>query len=107
MSNKYNVSALISNGHKYDSKAECVRHLMLMQLEKDGKIQALHFHEIVFMLGVSDKGRAIRYTPDFTYIEDGCLIANEVKGFRVRDWPVRAAYFKDKFPEWKLVVTEV
>jgi len=35
------------------------------------------------------------------------LIAEEVKGVRVRDFPVRAALFKTVFPEWTLRVIQV
>ncbi len=105
--NKYHVNSTVIGNVKYDSKAERNQHLILQQREREGKIQALHFHGIAFALGVSDKGRAIRYTPDFTYIEDGQLVACEVKGYRVRDWPVRAAFFAREYPEWKLIVVEV
>ena len=102
--NKYHVSKVRANNITYDSKAECDRHWMLIQKEKNLEILALHYHQIRFTLGISDKNRAISYTPDFTYIEDGELVAEEVKGFRVRDWPVRAALFKEQFPEWRLYV---
>lgn len=103
---KYNISKVAVAGIVYDSKAEARRHQELCLLEKAGKIGALHYHAISFKLGRSDKGRMIIYTPDFTYIEDERLVAEEVKGPRVRDWPARAALFKEKFPEWKLRVIE-
>ena len=105
--NKYNISKIAVSGIVYDSKAEARRHQELCLLEKAGKIEALHYHGISFKLGRSDTGRVISYTPDFTYIKDGQLIAEEVKGPRVRDWAVRAALFKEKFPEWRLKVLRV
>lgn len=105
--NKYHVSKIAAAGIIYDSKAEANRHLELLLLEKAGQIEALHYHALRFALGKSDKGRMISYTPDFTYIQDGVLTVEEIKGVRVRDWPVRAALFKEKFPEWKLWVKEV
>jgi len=101
---KYRIRKVARGGTVFDSKAESERYLELSLMEKAGVIEALHYHGIRFHLGVSDKGKAITYIPDFTYIEDGRLIAEEVKGVRVRDWPVRAALFKDKFPEWELRV---
>ena len=74
-------------------------------MEKARVISALHYHGITFHLGRSDKNRPITYRPDFTYIEDGRLVVEEVKGVRVRDFPVRMALFKEKFPEWRLIVT--
>jgi len=105
--NKYHVSKIAVRGIVYDSRAEANRHLDLLLLEKAGQIEALHYHALRFALGKSDKGRMISYTPDFTYIQDGVLIAEEVKGVRVRDWPVRAAMFQNQFPEWELWVKEV
>lgn len=106
MKTKYNVSKIAVEGIVYDSKAEAKRHHELSLLERAGKIEALHYHGLLFRLGRSDKGRTISYTPDFTYLEDGRLIAEEVKGVRVRDWPVRAALFKERFPEWGLRVID-
>lgn len=104
---KYNVSKIAIEGIVYDSHAEANRHRDLLLLEKAGNIEALHYHGIRFSLGKSDKGRLISYTPDFVYIEDGKLIAEEIKGYRVRDFPVRAAVFKGKFPEYELRVKGV
>jgi len=104
--NKYHISKITTNGITYDSKAEAKRHQDLILLERAGKIEALHYHALRFALGKSDKNRLISYTPDFTYIEDGILVANEIKGYRVRDWAVRAAMFKNQFPEWDLQVME-
>lgn len=105
MRTKYNVMKIAIRGIVYDSKAEGQRHRDLSLMEKAGKIEALHYHGLRFHLGWSDKRRLITYIPDFTYLEDGVLIAEEVKGVRVRDWPVRAALFKEQFPEWELRVT--
>lgn len=104
---KYHIHKVARDGIVYDSQAEAGRHRDLLLMEGAGKIEALHYHGLRFALGKSDKGRMITYTPDFTYIEDGQLVAEEIKGPRVRDWPVRAALFKEKFPEWALQVVEV
>ena len=106
MANKYHVSRIAIDGVVYDSNAEALQHQTLKLLEKAGQIEALHYHGIRFSLGKSDKGKLISYTPDFTYIKDGRLVAHEVKGVRVRDWPVRAALFAQAYPEWRLEVTK-
>ena len=106
MANKYHVSRVAIGGIVYDSQTEALQHQGLKLLEKAGQIEALHYHGIRFSLGKSDKGKLISYTPDFTYIKDGRLVAHEVKGVRVRDWPVRAALFTQAFPEWQLEVSE-
>lgn len=107
MAGKYHVKPFVWRGIKFDSKAEGNRYEVLRAWKKEGRIVALHFHGIHFHLGKNDKGRQTIYTPDFTYLEDGVLIAEEVKGVRVRDFPVRAALFKTVFPEWTLRVIQV
>lgn len=101
---KYNIARLTVRGTRYDSKAEADRHLVLRDKEKSGEIEALHYHGLRFRLGTSDKGRPVTFTPDFTYIDDGVLVAEEIKGPVARDFPVRSAMFKDKYPEWELRV---
>jgi len=49
-------------------------------------------------------GSTAGYKPDFTYSERGKLIAEDVKGMVVRDFPLRAALFRHLFPEWELRV---
>jgi len=104
---KYGITKFPWRGITFDSKAEANRYEILRAQEHAEQIIALHYHGIHFHLGKNDKGRQVIYSPDFTYIEDGMLIAEEVKGPRVRDWPVRAALFKEAFPEWALRVIEI
>ena len=99
---KYNQSKTKDG---FDSKMEKKRWDELLLLQNSGKIEFLRYHAIKFILGKNDKNHQVSYTPDFTYITNaGYLVAEEVKGFRVRDWPVRAALFKEKFPEWVLTI---
>jgi hypothetical protein len=51
-------------------------------------------------------GQTAKYTPDFSYSERGQLVAEDVKGFIVRDFPLRAALFRALFPAWELRVTK-
>jgi len=105
--NKYNIKKITLGGVTYDSEAEGARHFALIEAEKKGEITALHYHGLRFYLGKSDKNRSITYRPDFIYIEDGQLVAEEIKGPVVRDFPVRMALFKEMFPEWMLRVRYV
>jgi hypothetical protein len=50
-------------------------------------------------------GHTARYRPDFTYVERGQVVAEDVKGFTVRDFPLRAAVFRHCYPEIELRVT--
>lgn len=78
----------------YGSKAESRRHGDLQAMEAVGEIHHVVHHPFRLYLGKNDKNREISYRPDFFYMEGDCLIIEEVKGPRVRDWPPRAALVK-------------
>ena len=81
---------------RYDSKAERTRHTQLLAMQQVGEITHVMFHPLSLRLGFTDKGRPSRYKPDFYYYEvkTGKHVLEEVKGYRRRDWPVRAAFVK-------------
>jgi hypothetical protein len=49
-------------------------------------------------------GVRLAYRPDFTYFDLNAarLIAEDCKGFTVRDFPLRAACFRYFFPQYEL-----
>jgi hypothetical protein len=47
-------------------------------------------------------GRRVGVTFDFTYREGGKLVAEDSKGHRVRDWPLRRAVFEALFPNYEV-----
>jgi len=104
---KYNAIKTQIDGVKYDSKMEAKRHQQLMIKEMAGLIKHLKCHGLILDLGPTDKSRS-RYKPDFSYFdcEKGVYVIEEVKGFRVRDWPPRAALIKRVWPEFELRVVD-
>lgn len=99
------------HGHKHASKREAVRCVELHLLLRAGAITDLVV-EPTFHLSVDGSpiklgnGHRAKYRPDFTYRENGREIAEDVKGFVVRDFPLRAAVFRACFPHIELRVTK-
>jgi hypothetical protein len=99
-----------TNGHLHASKREAKRCDQLHLLQRGREIEGLTI-EPKFEFMVNGKplkmgnGRVASYRPDFTYMERGKLIAEDVKGFVVRDFPLRAALFRHLYPDWELRLT--
>lgn len=99
------------HGHKHASKREAVRCVELHILARAGQIDGLEI-EPKFTFQVNgkplkmDNGHAAQYRPDFAYIERGVKVCEDVKGFTVRDFPLRAALFRALWPEIELRVVK-
>jgi hypothetical protein len=97
------------HGHKHASKREAVRCVELHLLQSAGAIVGLQV-EPKFIFQIEGKplkmrnGRKAQYRPDFTYVERGIKVAEDVKGFTVRDFPLREALFRALWPEIDLRV---
>lgn len=104
--NKYGAKKTIgADGFTYDSKMEADRAAQLVLLERAGEIRELK-RQIPFLLTVN--GALIkRWRCDFTYydIQDEQWTADEVKGFKPRDWAMTAKLFTALYPDWKLLIT--
>lgn len=110
--NKYGARKTPCNhGHVHASAREAKRCGELHLLLRAGEITAL-VHEPTYELSVAGQpirmgnGHKAKYRPDFTYLENGKVIAEDVKGFVVRDFPLRAALFRHCFPNIELRVTK-
>lgn len=108
--NKYGAKRTNCNhGHSHASKKEAKRCDELHLLLRAGQIDALVV-EPTYELSLDGQhikmrnGHTAKYRPDFTYRESGKLIAEDVKGFVVRDFPLRAALFRHCYPEIELRV---
>lgn len=108
--NKYGAHRTeCQHGHSHASKREAKRCHELHMLFRAGQIDALVV-EPTFELSIGGiaitmrNGHKAKYRPDFTYLEKGKVIAEDVKGFIVRDFPLRAAIFRHCYPEIELRV---
>lgn len=101
-------------GHKHASAREAARCAELTMLFRDGKIDALAFeprYEFNTDRGPikMGNGATMRFTPDFSYLENGKLVVEDVKsktGFVERDVPLRFALFRHLFPHIELRVVK-
>lgn len=91
MHNKYRNTKVKFYGMEFDSKAEGERYLILRQMERQGKIQDLR-RQVPFELIPAQKGknrneRSCEYIADFTYLQDGEMIVEDVKSDITRKLP--------------------
>jgi hypothetical protein len=110
--NKYRAKPTVCiHGHKHASKREAVRCVELHLLYKAGQIDGLVI-EPTYILAINGapilmgNGHKAKYRPDFTYLEGNRTVAEDVKGFVVRDFPLRAALFRHCYPDIELRVTK-
>ena len=95
MRNKYGAKKIEVNGEKFDSKLEYSRWCELVVLEKAGVVLELK-RQVPFILAPSvkfyDEKRALppmKYIADFTYIENGVLVVEDVKGVQTPDFRMK------------------
>ena len=111
MSKYFARSTTCSQGHTHPSKREAARCDELHLLLKAGGIDALVYEPTyeLHMDGAPIKmrnGHTAKYRPDFTYRENGKIVAEDVKGYIVRDFPLRAAIFRHCYPEITLRIVK-
>ena len=76
---KYGNKKTTIGNEKYDSRKEARRYLELKRLEEQGEISELR-KQVKFELIPKQEGeRAVRYYADFTYIQNGELVVEDVK----------------------------
>ena len=102
---KYRSRKTEVDGILFDSKKEAERYKVLKQMEQDGRISELHL-QAEFILIPSQKysdmptERAVKYRVDFYYFDEETLrwTAEDVKGFRTKDYIIKRKLLKYKFP---------
>lgn len=99
--NKYfNIKTEI-NGIKFDSKKEAERYLVLFDMQKYGEIQELNLQPR-FLLQPSFKyngktEKAIYYVADFSYIKEGKLVVEDVKGKKTEVYKIKRKLFLKQY----------
>lgn len=108
MGNKYNARKTpCAQGHTHDSGREAKRCNDLHMLQRAGEISDLKIQQ---QFRFSIDGRAVKLKNghhagikvDFVYRENGQDIAEDSKGYVVRDWPLRRAIFCALHPDIEL-----
>jgi hypothetical protein len=110
---KYGAKPTTINNIRFDSLAEGRRYQELLILASVGAITDLQVHpRYVIWEGVDpQKGKLekIKYEPDFTYIENGVNVAEDVKGGVATQTPIfkmKAKMFRAKYPDIELRLIE-
>lgn len=105
--NKYGAKKTVCRScHKHDSKAESAKCDELAYSLSRGEISSFAVH-CFFPFEIDGKplkmanGHKAGITVDFVFKEDGKKIAADVKGFTVRDFPLRWALAKALYPDWE------
>jgi hypothetical protein len=107
------VRTTCQHGHKHASKREAARCAELHLLFRAGQIDALviepqFWFELDGEVMKHGNGRRIGYKPDFTYIENGTTVAEDVKGgpTNTEAAVLRMAFFRHLFPQIELRVVK-
>jgi len=102
---KYHNEPTIADGIRFASIAEARRNQELQLMLKSGEIKWYN-RQPSFVIGRAN-GRDLRYRPDF--IVCGCIgviWVEDVKGFETKDWKLKAAMFREKYPDLELVIVK-
>ena len=94
MNNKYRNKKIIIDGEKFDSMKEYQRWCELKLLERAGHIKDLK-RQVKFVLipAQYDNGKCLErecaYFADFTYIQNGKLVVEDIKGYKTKDYIIK------------------
>ena len=102
--NKYRNTKTIVDNIKFDSKAEAKRYIELKLLERAGEISDLKLQPKFVLQDKykNNKGqtvRAITYKADFSYMENGKLIVEDVKGMETKEFKLKKKLLEYKYPD--------
>lgn len=112
MKHKYRAKrTACQHGHNHPSKREAARCDELHLLQKAGAISDLEYEpQFWFVINGEQlklaNGRRAGYKPDFSYVEGGREVVEDVKGFAARDFALRAALFRHLFPTVELRIVK-
>lgn len=81
-----NIKTVI-DGIKFASKKESKRYLDLELMQKDGLISELQLQEKFLLIPKQEGERACHYVCDFSYIENGIRIIEDVKSVATKKLP--------------------
>lgn len=90
---KYKNKKVVYKDMKFDSKKECLRYLVLEDMQRKGEISELKI-QVPFVLVPpfelnGKKYKGIRYIADFVYKKDGKVIVEDTKGYRTDVYKIK------------------
>jgi len=96
--NKYHNRKVTEDGYTFDSIAEYNRYRELKIMQNNGDIQSLVVHPSFLLQEPFDYNgkriNAIRYEADFSYIENGAVVVEDVKGVQTDVFRIKEKMFK-------------
>lgn len=101
--NKYGAKKVCADNLVFDSAVEWRRYEQLKLLVAAGKIHSLDVHPL-FVLQESftdssgKRWKPVTYRADFSYVEQGKVVVEEIKGYRSNRWRMVEPLFRYKFP---------
>lgn len=101
---KYGANKCSYNGIRFDSQKERDRYIELSNLQRAGVIQDLKL-QVPFVLqdGFEINGkkvRSIKYIADFTYMQDGEVVIEDVKGKRTQVYDIKKKMFMYRYKKY-------
>ena len=103
---KYHAIPTVIDGIRFASKRESKRYSELKLMEKAGVISGLGLQPRFTLLEKREGQRAITYVADFSYMEYGDLIVEDVKGIQTEAFKIKKKLFKAKYPSLILRITK-
>lgn len=98
---KYRNKKTVIDGITFDSRAEGRRYENLKLAQKSGAISGLEIHKRFKLYA------GIVYEADFAYVENGRLVAEDVKGFVTKEFRLKKRLFNADYPDIELRIIKV
>ncbi|HEX2905854.1 MAG TPA: DUF1064 domain-containing protein [Phototrophicaceae bacterium] len=105
--NKYNNRHIKRGELTFDSEAEAKRYVRLKAYEDAGHISELEVHPRFQLLPAftdrtGKRQRAIVYEADFSYLQDGVRVVEDVKGKETEAFKLKQKFFLAQYPDLDL-----
>jgi hypothetical protein len=109
---KYHNHKVIDDEITFDSLMEHRRYVQLKMMQKAGAILDLHVHPTFklqpayYSNSQRKKIQAITYTADYSYLEDGKVVVEDVKGFKTAVFNLKRRMLEYLYPNILFKVVE-
>ena len=95
------------DGKVFDSKKEAKRYLELKAMEERGEISLLRTQYTLVLIEKSKYGRQIKYVADFTYLQNGIVVVEDVKSPYTAKNPIYRLKQRMVAEKYDVVIKEV
>ena len=93
---KYRNVPVVIGDRRFASKREATRYLALKEMAREEKITQLVCQPRFELCPAPNR---LSFVADFSYVEDGRFIVEEVKGFETEGWRIKQRIFRHQHPE--------